>query len=340
MFAFNYICIINIIILFVNGLAYSDYSKSSNDKLLKNVTTIYLTKDYSKLSLPKIHDKEPVNITIVSKNLEIKKVDDCELTLSVRLQLAFSWIDSRVKLHQDSPMWLVDNTTNLKYTFLDSLLLKQLWLPDFDVVNLSKMEVGDGFNENRILKVYNNKRFWYEFPTTVTINCPLFDFKSYPFDNQVCVLLLGSFKYPIQQNVYMGYLIQNYKHNEKSLQYDISNIVALSFASCILSNNRYHLTGDGNMRSQEMHHSYFGIKIEMRRKIDTFIFGKFLPSLLLVSLNWFGFAMGSSNVNGRVSVHLASMFGILLIGYVLTYMIQSKQLNPIVDIQFDFYSQN
>ena len=316
MSSFKYSCIINLLILVMNRLADSNYSKSSSGKLLQKISPIYLTKDYSKYSLPKLNEKEPVNITIVSKNLVIYSVDDRESTIRISMRLSLSWIDSRVKLHHNSSLWILDNSTNLQYAYLDSISLKKLWLPDVDIVNLSKMEVGDGVNENRILKVYSNNRFWYEFPTTVTISCPLFDFKSYPFDTQVCVLLLGSFRYPIQQNVYMGYLIQDSNGNEKILQYDINNIVELSFASCILSNNHYYLAENGNMRSHDVHHSYFGIKIEMQRKMGIHFFGRFLPSTVFVSLNWFGFAMGTPNINGRVSIHLVSVLGILLIRYV------------------------
>ena len=298
----------------MNGFDGSNHSKSSNDKLLKTSLPIYLNRNYSKLVLPKTNIKEPVNITIVSKNLQVKKVDDQERTLTLSMRISFSWIDTRVMLHQNSSMWLWDGSR--RYSILGEIWDTRIWIPDFDVVNLYDMKISQGLNKQRILKVDNNNRFWYEFPVTITINCPLLTFKSYPFDSQVCVMLLGSFKYPIQQNVYMGYLIQNTEDYDKNLQYDIDKVSALSFASCILTNNNYYLTKKGEMRSNEMHHSYFGIKIGLKRSIKVHIIARFIPSLLLVTLNWFGFAIDASNTNGRLIVNMISFLGILSIRYV------------------------
>lgn len=313
-FIIRYKIIISVIVLILNGYNGSSHSKSSNDKLLKTLSPIYLNRNYSKLVLPKINIKEPVNITMVSKDLKINKVDDKEWTLTLSMRISFSWIDTRVMLLQNSSMWLWDGSC--RYSILGQIWETKLWIPDFDVVNLYDMKVVPRQNKERILKVDNNHRFWYEFPVTITINCPLFAFKSYPFDSQVCVVLLGSFKYPIQQNVYMGYLIQSSEDYDNYLQYDIDKVEALSFASCILTNNNYYLTKKGEMRSKEMHHSYFGIKIRLKRSIQIHIIARFIPSFLLVTLNWFGFAIDASNMNARLIVHMLSILGILFIRYV------------------------
>ena len=310
-FAIRYRIIISIIVLILNGYVGSNNSKFSSEKLLKTSFPIYLNRNYSKLVLPRTNIKEPVNITVVSKNLKIEQVDDKKWTITLSMRISFSWIDTRMMLHQNSSMWLWDGSR--RYSILGEIWDSKLWTPDFDVVNLYDMKFVPGPNKERILKVDNDHRFWYEFPVTITINCPLFAFKSYPFDSQVCVVLLGSFKYPIQQNVYMGYLIHNTEDYDRNLQYDIDKVAALSFASCILTNNNYYLTKKGEMRSKEMHHSYFGIKIGLKRSIKIHIVARFMPSLLLVYLNWFAFAIDASNMNGRLMVHMISFLSILSI---------------------------
>ena len=303
--------IISILILISNEMVGSNNSRSLGDKLLKTLPPIYLSKDYSKLSLPKTNDKEPVNITVIAKNMKIQNIDDRKSTLTLDIRFSFSWVDTRVKLHHNSSKWTLDYFDNSKFSYLSNAWLKKLWIPDLDIVNLHDMRIGKGQEDHRILKAYNDYRFWYEFPAIITIHCPLFDFKSYPFDVQVCVLLVGSFRHPIQENVYMGYLIQNNEKYENTLQYDVENIIALSFASCILTDYHYYLSKDGNMKSQELHHSYFGIKIKVKRSIQIHIAARFLPSILFVSLSWFGFAMGASNINGRLIIQILSILGVL-----------------------------
>ena len=89
LFTIRYRIIISVMVLILNGYSGSIHFKSSNDKSLKTSSPIYLDRTYSKLFLPKMNIKEPVNITIVSKNLKISKVDDKEWTITNDIRSTF-----------------------------------------------------------------------------------------------------------------------------------------------------------------------------------------------------------------------------------------------------------
>ena len=183
-------------------------------------------------------------------------------------------------------------------------------------MNVKKIDIGHSLkvhHHRSTLKLSNNYRLQYEFPVEIKLACPLFDFGDYPFDRQVCVLLIGSFRYDAKKNVYMGYLV-NKKSKHKLVQnYHVKDLVALSFGSCILNYDHYYLTKDGNINFQTFQHSHFGVKMELKRSLQHFIVSVYLPSILLVLIGWFGFLVHPCNVVGRLALQFTTLIVLLII---------------------------
>ena len=306
--------LLNIIVLWAISFQGSETFKPFEKSINKHDMPFYIMPDYYKEVLP-MKNGVPVNITVLIKYLGISEINDVDSAVTMRIILEMSWRDFRLRINDNSSMWTLDRETNQKYTYLNSKWHKYLWTPDSDIVNLQTFEIGKNLNEHRTLRLSNNSRLWYNIPVVITISCPLFDFKDYPFDKQVCVLLVGSFRYHIKENVYMGYLIRKVD-NQKHLQYKVKDVVSLSFGSCILNYDHYHYTEDGNLGFRPVKHSHFGIKIEFERSLKLQILTTFLPSTTLIFICWVGFLVDFSNVVGRLLLQLTSLLGLLIMRYV------------------------
>ena len=160
------------------------------------------------------------------------------------------------------------------------------------------------------MKVSNDKRLWYEISSEVTLFCPLFDFKEYPLDSQVCVLLIGSHRYPIEYLIYNGYLIYN-TNNQRPPHYDIIDVVNLSFRSCVLNYEHYYLTKNQKLISKSLQHSHFGIKMEFQRVVNFSTISMYISSTSMVLLSWLGFFLFPSLILGRLLCQITSLITLL-----------------------------
>ena len=279
-------------------------SKCVGDTGVRSDLPFCIGQEYRRDALPHQNDN-PINITILANILEILDINDLESTVSISLRLGMSWIDPRLNVNHNSLGWLDDDDDDVgvRYTYLNSDWRHKLWIPDIDIINIKRFKTGKVLGGEFTLKLFEDKRLWYEVQVEITISCPLFNFKKYPFDRQVCVLLIGSFRYDIKKTIYMGYLVDN-KENQRMLNYNVENVEALSFRSCILSHEHYYFKKEGNIGYTSHAHSYFGIKMEFHRLLQPHLRLTYFPSILLVIISWIGFLFGVSKVVARVGLQV------------------------------------
>ena len=151
------------------------------------------------------------------------------------------------------------------------------------------------------LTLFDDKRLLYEFDVEVTLRCPQFDFATYPFDEQVCKLLVGSYQYNKKQNIYTGY-VDYHKEDQRPLQYDVKEIKALTFEEGLTNSESYYYKDDGKMEFQNESYSHFGVKMTFNRLIQPHLLCTFLPSALLVLSSWLGFLIDPAAVPGRIAL--------------------------------------
>ena len=273
----------------------------------------YLPKGYNKDKIPIDKDNGPINITVFVEINSIEELRDNDSSVTFNIQLRLSWVDNRLILNHNSSIWTIYGTdVELHYANINPRLYDYIWKPDFNIVNLRKLDTLDKNREEhyRILKVSNDKRLWYEISYEVTLFCPLFDFKDYPFDSQVCVLLIGSLRYTIEYFVYNGYLVYN-TNNQRLLHYDIVDVVELSFGSCVLNYEHYHLTENQKLISKSLQHSHFGIKMEFQRVVNFSTISMYISSTSMVLLSWLGFFFTPSFILGRLLCQITSLITLL-----------------------------
>ena len=273
----------------------------------------HLPKGYNKDKIPIEKDNRPINITAFVEINSIEELSDKDSSVTFNIKLRLSWVDNRLILNHNSSIWTIYGTdVELHYANINPRLYDYIWKPDLNIVNLRKLDTLDknGEEHYRILKVSNDKRLWYEISSQVTLFCPLFDFKDYPFDSQVCVLLIGSLRYTIKYLVYNGYLVYN-TNNQRLLHFDIIDVVELSFGSCVLNYEHYYLKENQKLISKSLQHSHFGIKMEFQRVVNFSTISMYISSTSMVLLSWLGFFFTPSFILGRVLCQIASLITLL-----------------------------
>ena len=94
---------------------------------------LYLPKNYSRMAAPKNNESnEPIEVTLRITHLDILEVDDIKFTIKLQMYLGIEWEEPRiVELESKSKKTDVP---------LDIEQLDNLWIPDLDIYNLSKIE--------------------------------------------------------------------------------------------------------------------------------------------------------------------------------------------------------
>ena len=312
----EFLCILRVVTNALVALNRADMVIADNFMSSRN-HPFYLPKSYNKDKIPVAKNDGPINITVFVEINSIDELSDTDSSVTLNIKFRLSWVDNRLILNHSSSIWTIYGPEKeLHYANIDPRLYDYIWRPDFDIVNLRKLDILDKNREEhyRILKVSNGKRLWYEISSQVTLFCPIFDFKDYPFDSQVCVLLIGSLRYPIEYMIYNGYLIYN-THNQRPPQYDIKNVGDLSFGSCVLNYEHYYLTENLKVVSKSLQHSHFGIKMEFQRVVNFSTISMYISSTSMVLLSWLGFFLSPSLILGRLLCRITSLITLLGIRY-------------------------
>jgi hypothetical protein len=284
-----------LLILPIFGGKLTDFSCHENGDLNKDLP-FCLDTDYNKEILPVSNNS--MNVSVLVHLIDVTEVNDSEETITLIMLLAVSWIDPRLKLNTSSSAWISAGEQS-KYSSMD--WLNYIWKPDLDMLNVKRFKVREIIESQGSLTLYSNKRFWYEIPVEVTLGCPKFDFRKYPFDEQTCSVCLGSFQYDVTKNRYIG-KVEYERIHQRILQYEVTEIKALSYEEGLVNYKEYFISEDGGMEYQNATYSHFAVKMTFTRLIRPHLMEVYLPSLLLVFSSWLGFLIEPSSVPGRISL--------------------------------------
>ena len=158
---------------------------------------ICIPPNYENLN-PPFSDKV-INVSTNFKALWIQKVDDIEETISLFLDIVITWEEPRLEVNAT----LQEN----KFYSVDVSFLKLLWTPDIFIYDAKKLAINgiDGDLENLKYQSTSKSHFLKQ---TVTVNveivCYRFNFDDYPFDSNDCLLELGSYSCPYQENSHLN----------------------------------------------------------------------------------------------------------------------------------------
>ena len=288
------------------------YGMNISDNTCDNV--MYLTdmpwcidKDYDKSTAP--ISVLPLNITILLKILDVIEVNDHKNTITFSMILNIYWIESRIKLNLKSPAWMYNDTSE-KALLLNSKWVNVLWQPTLDMKNMKQFQPRQLVAKQQQLVLHGNKMLSYHWPVEATLNCPLFEFKMYPFDKQVCEFHVGSFEYHSGISLYNGDVLYD-SDNQRPLQYNVPNITALSFEDGLITLTHYYYTSNGKRKKMAYEFSYFAIRMEFKRRFAPFFYTTYLTSFLLVLCSWIGFLIDPSCVPGRITLSVTLLLTLI-----------------------------
>ena len=243
-------------------------------------------------------ESEPLNVNIAVVIEEVMEIKDHEKTVKLEAVLSLSWIDSRLQLNENSPKW--EGGDGYKWTHLPLEWLDWIWKPDIHISNIKGLNVGGIFKSQSWAELYGDKRIWYEIPVEITLTCPLFAYHYYPFDVQTCDLWIGSFWFTADQCKYKGKVFYN-KTSQRTLEYAITDIQALSYEDGIMDWKGYYITRDGEIDDYGQKYSNFVIRMTFTRQINSYLLTVFLPLAILVIGSWIGFLIDPAIVEVRMA---------------------------------------
>ena len=119
------------------------------------------------------------------KFLNIYKIDDGHATMTLILNIYLTWNDSRISITGDrerllrSRQFQSDCIWSPTYQFKGQISLK------LDSIDKNDMSL-------RMTKMKDTTEIRNKEKVVLEINCPLFDFTDFPFDNQICSVILRS----------------------------------------------------------------------------------------------------------------------------------------------------
>ena len=251
----------------------------------------------------------PLNISIHSHIYDIVNVNDNEKTITLTMKLSVYWIESRLKLNLNSSAWLFNHTLE-NVAGIHMKWFEYLWKPTLHIVNIKKFKNRNILKKENTVYLHENKMVSYHLPVELVLNCPLFDFSFYPFDKQICDILIGSYEYHSGINVYRGDVLYDSSHQRKLL-YHVSSVASLSFEEGLRNMTYFYYTSIGEIKEMEYQFSYFATRIKLNRRLLPHLYMTHLPSFLLVLSSWVGFLIDPSSAPGRITLSVTLLLTLI-----------------------------
>ncbi|BFZ24039.1 hypothetical protein BsWGS_27078 [Bradybaena similaris] len=293
------------------SLSTSDLMKS---KVVSNIIRIAEEiHDDLRTTPPSYNDREPAKIQVMLYVSSIDAVNEFSMDFTVSILLHLKWQENRINYVMAANYF---NESRQHFVDFDSENIKKVWVPDIFFPNEKKGSFHVIMTENRMMRFYKGGTMLYISRLSLTLSCPM-DLTNYPFDKQICHLLIMSFGYSDKDitlewtNSTEPSLVVDQKGSSILLddqlvlpQFEVKQVVA---RDC---DKRYH---------QKMgNHSCLQAEFHMSRNVWFYMVQMYVPSILIVMLSWISFWLTVNSVPGRISLGLLT---------VLTMTTQSSSVN-------------
>jgi len=179
-------------------------NKTSNEKIcaIGGRQRICVPTNYQKYDLPDMKQATVVTIGVDIK--DIPKVSDKDFSITMNAYFNVKWRDPRLLVSKDySKEGEPDpddpsDPSNPSLTAINLHILKSLWLPDVEILNLKSFETHSVLSKLEGIWIDSNLEVMYALATRITFICPM-RFNSFPMDIQVCKFQVGSFNYDMSK---------------------------------------------------------------------------------------------------------------------------------------------
>ncbi|KAL4229686.1 Glycine receptor subunit alpha-3 [Mactra antiquata] len=253
-------------------------------------------------------DRTPPNYdsddpTIISCYLNVNQVDtirESDMDFTVDIGLHLSWKNDELMTQIRTGKYEFD------YLDFDAQNMDKVWVPDIYFPNEKKAALHNIMMANKMLRLNKDSTISYTIRVLLTLSCNM-DLRKYPFDKQVCSILMESFGYTANKLVLKwdeSEAIPVMTENIKELrQFRMVNVDYHNFT------RTHNITGN---------HSCLKADFHLVRNIGYYVIQMYIPSLLIVMLSWLSFWLNVNSIPGRVTLGVLS---------VLTISTQSSGVN-------------
>ena len=227
---------------------------------------ICIPENYDKLIRPLLNATNDILVDI--SKLKILKVDDFECTIKLSLWFYLTWSEPRLILPSILP----------PYVWLDNSFWEKLWKPDVYFFNLKEIIMKHAFfheSDSFFLINSNNldTKVRYSGEFELIIYCKM-AFDTYPLDQHVCDLKLGSSKMDSSK---INFTLSSLSFSEDE------QVSLLDYVPEVQS-----LPDFKRLWTEHGHLTWYctGFQMKLVRKFTKYIINYYIPSGLLVIVSW------------------------------------------------------
>ncbi|KAH3834107.1 glycine receptor subunit alpha-1-like [Dreissena polymorpha] len=234
--------------------------------------------------------------TEIECNLHINNVDtireaDMEFTMDIVLHLSWKNVEIIAKLQSLKVAF--------EYLDFDSQNMDKVWVPDIYFPNEKKAAIHNIMMDNRMLRLYRDGTIKYMVRVSVTLSCRM-DLRKYPFDKQICSIMIESFGYTADK------LVLHWNEAGEFPAVKTDNVKELRQFRMVHTDwtnftRTHNITGN---------HSCLQADFHLVRNIGYYVIQMYMPSLLIVMLSWLSFWLNVNSIPGRVTLGVLSVLTI------------------------------
>ncbi|XP_059087058.1 glycine receptor subunit alphaZ1-like [Tigriopus californicus] len=241
--------------------------------------------------------------TIVSFNFiveDILEVNDRSFSMTIELKMTMHWNDARLQLKPG----IFEEHLLEENLVLDSNFVDSIWSPNFSIGHLIS------FDKLQTLKPAD---FVMAIPHSLTelsliqegtyvirLKCPL-EFNTFPFDKHRCFFEIYVEKPDTSIHV-------QYQNDDSASWGWAATTTTLDYQTNFKPLDEKHM-----MREMRFSNGTFipvsisGFQIELKRKVNYYIFNYFVPSSLFVAVSWVSFIIPPESIPGRIALIITTL---------------------------------
>ncbi|XP_046579857.1 glycine receptor subunit alpha-2-like isoform X3 [Haliotis rubra] len=201
---------------------------------------------------------------------------------SLTIFLRQTWQDTRLRY---------GSLPNIDALELDTRIMSQVWVPDLFFTNEKRADFHSITVPNKLMHVYPNGTVLYSARISMTLSCDM-QLQKYPFDDQVCSILLESYSYSTKNVIFAWHDNPIVKRSDLSLpQFDLIGWTTDDCTKTYVSGNYTCIRGD----------------FQLSRNFGYYIAQVYVPSILIVILSWMSFWLDIDATPARISLGLLTV---------------------------------
>ena len=236
----------------------------------------FLPKCYEKIQSASAIKDRPVNVSLRLRINSIESVDQAMMQFTIHGYIIQKWKDPRFEGKLEHDVVMIDDASDI-------------WMPD--LYCKSCREKSD--HSAKVIRIFNTGEIEYSQLTKLTVAC-FMDLRAFPFDEQLCTILFGSYGY---NDTYLMYDWDRFTEKPVSLEEEKTS----EFDIEVMSETKGALTYWSGK------YTILSAQLRFERKMGFFVIQCFLPMIILVMLSWVAFYLDPSDGGNRL------MIGITLI---------------------------